>query len=124
MRKLIATVFNYSLDGLIAGEGTEFWKFCFSLPATRKPDDPAQFEFLRRLCAHHGPQHLREHRQGHDNTVRSAGLAGRLRAQHLREHRQGHDNGDRPPLLPYPDRRPQGRILPHTEEGRLGQYDH
>jgi hypothetical protein len=29
MRKLIATVFNYSLDGLLANEGTEFWKFCF-----------------------------------------------------------------------------------------------
>ena len=28
MRKLIATVFNYSLDGLLADEGTEFWKFC------------------------------------------------------------------------------------------------
>ena len=27
MRKLIATVFNYSLDGLLADEGTEFWKF-------------------------------------------------------------------------------------------------
>jgi len=24
MRKLIATVFNYSLDGLLADEGTEF----------------------------------------------------------------------------------------------------
>ena len=32
MRKLIATVFNYSLDGLLADEGTEFWKFCFDLP--------------------------------------------------------------------------------------------
>ena len=31
MRKLIATVFNYSLDGLLADEGTEFWKFCFEL---------------------------------------------------------------------------------------------
>ncbi len=31
MRKLIATVFNYSLDGLLADEGTEFWKFCFDL---------------------------------------------------------------------------------------------
>ena len=32
MRKLIATVFNYSLDGLLADEGTQFWKFCFDLP--------------------------------------------------------------------------------------------
>jgi hypothetical protein len=27
MRKLIATEFNYSLDGLLADEGTESWKF-------------------------------------------------------------------------------------------------
>ena len=52
MRKLIATVFNYSLDGLLADEGTEFWKFCFSLPANRKPDDPAQLDFLRGAYAH------------------------------------------------------------------------
>jgi len=38
MRKLIATVFNYSLDGLLADEGTEFWKFCFGLPEIREPD--------------------------------------------------------------------------------------
>ncbi|HKD87873.1 MAG TPA: dihydrofolate reductase family protein [Streptosporangiaceae bacterium] len=37
MRKLIARVFDYSLDGLIATEGTEFFKFCRDLP-----DDPAQ----------------------------------------------------------------------------------
>ena len=36
MRKLIATVFNYSLDGLLADEGTEYYKFCMGLP-----DDPA-----------------------------------------------------------------------------------
>src|SRR4249920_2943291 len=31
MRKPIATVFNYSLDGLLADPDTEFWKFCFDL---------------------------------------------------------------------------------------------
>src|SRR5258708_789819 len=41
MRKLIATVFNYSVDGLLADEGTEFWKFCFDRPENREPDDPA-----------------------------------------------------------------------------------
>lgn len=40
VRKLIATVFNYSLDGLLADEGTAFWKFCFDLPESRQPDDP------------------------------------------------------------------------------------
>ena len=52
MRKLIATVFNYSLDGLLADEGTEFWKFCFDLPENRDPDDPAQLDFLQSAYAH------------------------------------------------------------------------
>jgi dihydrofolate reductase len=52
MRKLIATVFNYSLDGLLADEGTELWKFCFDLPAIREPDDPAQLDFLKSAYAH------------------------------------------------------------------------
>jgi dihydrofolate reductase len=52
MRKLIATVFNYSLDGLLADEDTEFWKFCFDLPENREPDDPAQLDFLRSAHAH------------------------------------------------------------------------
>ena len=32
MRKLIAWVFLYSLDCLLADEGTEYWQFCFGLP--------------------------------------------------------------------------------------------
>ena len=52
MRKLIATVFNYSLDGLLADEGTEFWKFCFDVPENREPDDPAQLDFLQSAYAH------------------------------------------------------------------------
>ena len=32
MCKLIAWVFMYSLDGLLADEGTEYWQFCFGLP--------------------------------------------------------------------------------------------
>jgi dihydrofolate reductase len=52
MRKLIATVFNYSLDGLLADEGTEFWEFCFDLPENREPDDPAQLDFLRGAYTH------------------------------------------------------------------------
>lgn len=31
MRKLVALVFNYSLNGLLADEGTEYFKFCFEL---------------------------------------------------------------------------------------------
>ena len=52
MRKLIATVFNYSLDGLLADPDTEFWKFCFDLPENREPDDPTQLDFLQSAYAH------------------------------------------------------------------------
>ena len=52
MRKLIATVFNYSLDGFLADEGTDFWEFCFSLPENNEPNDPAQLDFLRSAYAH------------------------------------------------------------------------
>jgi dihydrofolate reductase len=37
MRKLIARVFDYSLDGRIATEDTDFFEFCRDLP-----DDPAE----------------------------------------------------------------------------------
>jgi dihydrofolate reductase len=36
MRKLVLTVFDYSLDGIIGEEDTEFFKFCREVP-----DDPA-----------------------------------------------------------------------------------
>ena len=52
MRKLIATVFNYSLDGLLADPDTEFWKFCFDQPENREPDDPAHLDFLQTAYAH------------------------------------------------------------------------
>ena len=39
MRKLIAWAFMYSLDGLLADDGTEYWEFCFGLPV-----DPAEQE--------------------------------------------------------------------------------
>ena len=39
MRKLIVWAFMYSLDGLLADEGTEYWDFCFGLP-----QDPAEQE--------------------------------------------------------------------------------
>jgi hypothetical protein len=48
MRKVIARVFDYSFDGVIATEGTEFYQFCRDLP-----DDPAEDargrELYRRL---------------------------------------------------------------------------
>ena len=44
MRKLIARVFDYSLDGLLANEGTEYFQYCRDLP-----DDDAQVERTRDL---------------------------------------------------------------------------
>ena len=52
MRKLIATVFNYSLDGLLADPDTDFWTFCFSLPENSEPDSAGHLEFLRNAYAH------------------------------------------------------------------------
>jgi dihydrofolate reductase len=52
MRKLIATVFNYSLDGLLADPDTEFWRFCFSLPENREPAEPEHLAFLESAYAH------------------------------------------------------------------------
>ncbi len=37
MRTLVLRIFDYSIDGVIAEEGTEFFQFCRDLP-----DDPAQ----------------------------------------------------------------------------------
>ena len=52
MRTLIATIFNYSLDGLLADPDTDFWDFCFSLPENNEPDDPAHLDFLQSAYAH------------------------------------------------------------------------
>jgi dihydrofolate reductase len=46
MRKLIARVFDYSLDGLVATEDTEFYQFCRDLP-----DDPAEESVGREFYA-------------------------------------------------------------------------
>ena len=44
MRTVIARIFDYSLDGVIAGEGTGFFDYCRDLP-----DDPAQLDHTRDL---------------------------------------------------------------------------
>ncbi len=56
MRKLIAWLFMYSLDGLLADEGTEYWQFCFGPPG-RPGGLEAENRLLReRARAHHGPR--------------------------------------------------------------------
>ena len=54
MRKLIALVFNYSLNGLLADEGTEYWNFCFELLDQHGgPDhDEQSLDFLQSAYAH------------------------------------------------------------------------
>jgi dihydrofolate reductase len=54
MRKLIALVFNYSLNGLLAAEGTDYYKFCFELlDANGGADrDPGTLDLLRNAHAH------------------------------------------------------------------------
>jgi hypothetical protein len=80
MRKLVAWVFMYSLDGLLADEGTEYWDFCFGLPDDPGGPGAATRRLPERVRAHHGPSRLRGHGQKHAD-------------------------GHRPPLLPHPDRR-------------------
>ena len=54
MRKVITLVFNYSLNGLLADEGTDFWDFCFELLDKQGgPDDDEQtIDLLQNAYAH------------------------------------------------------------------------
>jgi dihydrofolate reductase len=54
MRKLIALVFHYSLNGLLADEGTEYYRFCFELLDQHGgPDqDEQSLDFLQSASAH------------------------------------------------------------------------
>lgn len=99
MRKLIATVFNYSLNGLLADEGTVNYQFCMGLPA-----DPADVEqsldFLRSADAH---------------------IMGRTAYEGMAANLPG---ALRPPRRRHPERRAHGRLLPDHEDGRLGEDRH
>jgi dihydrofolate reductase len=44
VRKVVIRAFDYSIDGVIAEEGTDFFQFCRDLP-----DDPAQLDRTRAL---------------------------------------------------------------------------
>ena len=46
MRTVIARIFDYSLDGIVAEEGTSFFDFCRILP-----DDPTQIVHEREFFA-------------------------------------------------------------------------
>jgi dihydrofolate reductase len=54
MRKLIALVFHYSVNGLLADEGTDYFKFCFELldEGGGPSDDTESIDFLQGAYAH------------------------------------------------------------------------
>jgi dihydrofolate reductase len=54
MRKLIALVFHYSLNGLLADEGTDYFRFCFELldQAGGASQDDESIDFLQSAHAH------------------------------------------------------------------------
>jgi dihydrofolate reductase len=54
MRKLIALVFHYSLNGLLADQGTDYFKFCFELldEGGGPSDDDESLAFLQGAYAH------------------------------------------------------------------------
>ena len=54
MRKLIALVFHYSLNGLLADQGTEYFRFCFELldEAGGASDDDESLALLEGAHAH------------------------------------------------------------------------
>jgi hypothetical protein len=52
VRKLTATVFNYSLDGLLADEGTSSGGSASACPETVSPTTRRKLEFLRSAYAH------------------------------------------------------------------------
>ena len=51
MRKLIAWVFMFSLDGLLADDGTEYWQFCFGFPVD-PAEQPQQIDLYESAYAH------------------------------------------------------------------------
>ena len=54
MRKVVALVFNYSLNGLLADRGTDFYKFCFELLDQQggPDDDDSTLDLLRSAHVH------------------------------------------------------------------------
>jgi len=54
MRKLIALVFHYSVNGLLADEGTEYFRYCFELldELGGPSADDQSLEFLQGAFAH------------------------------------------------------------------------
>ena len=67
MRKLIATVFNYSLDGRSPTRAPSSGSFASTCPKTvSRPPGAARLS-PERARAHHGPHRLRGHLRSHDN---------------------------------------------------------
>ena len=98
MRKLIAWVFMYSLDGLLADEGTEYWRFCFGLPV-----DPADTK-----------QKIEVYQSAYAHLMGGTAYEAMAGALPTADH----------PFSPRHERRAQGRLLPVPDHGRVGQHHH
>ena len=98
MRKLIAWAFMYSLDGLLADDGTEYWQFCFGLP-----QDPVEQKqkigLFESACAH---------------------IMGRVSYEAMAGALPTADH----PFTGIMKRRAQSRLLPDSDDGRVGQHHH
>ena len=82
MRKLIAVVFHYSLNGLLADKGTEYYRFCFELLDEHGgPDDDEQtLDLLQSAHAHIMGRHAYEGMAGSLPTATDHPWAGILNA--------------------------------------------
>ncbi len=99
MRKLVARVFDYSLDGVIATEGTEFVQICRD-----RPDDPA--DDVRGSEFYAGAD---MHIMGR---VAYQSMSGILPRRHRRSQRR------------RPQRLPQGGVLPARSRSPTGSQYH
>jgi dihydrofolate reductase len=98
MRKLVAWVFMYSLDGLLADEGTEDWQFCFG-PPVDSADQKQKLGVYKTAYAHIMGRTAYE------------GMAGALpTADH--------------PYAGIMNAARAGRLLPDAEDGPVGQHHH
>jgi dihydrofolate reductase len=98
MRKLIAWVFMYSLDGLPADEGTEYWQFCFGLPV-----DPADLK-----------QKIGVYQSAYAHLMGRATYEGMAGALPTANH----------PFTGIMNAARKVVFLPDSEDGRVGQHHH
>ncbi len=88
----------YSLDGLLADEGTEYWQFCFGLPV-----DPADLK-----------QKIGVYQSAYAHIMGRAAYEGMAGALPTADH----------PFTGIMNAGAQGRLVPDSEDGRVAQHQH